>query len=61
LIENKVYDEDIGFLTESQEMQRMALCEDVNHILVNKNSLRRKGIALPAFWFRSATSPQLGF
>jgi hypothetical protein len=49
LIENKVYDEDIGFLTESQEMQRMALCEDVIHILVNKNSLRRKGIALPAF------------
>ena len=36
VIENIFYAEDIAFLTESQEMQRMAVCGDSNIIYEKK-------------------------
>jgi hypothetical protein len=59
LIENTDYDEDIGFLTESQEMTKKALNEDIINSL-NKNNVRGKRILLQAFLFRRKTRSPLG-
>jgi len=59
LIENSNCNEDIGFLTESQEMPKKALNEDIINSL-NKNNVRGKRILLQDLLFRRKTRSPLG-